>query len=220
MNGPARVELVPLDKIQKAKRNPKAHDLEYLIQLLVKFGLTKPPIENEKTGRLVAGHGRVEALEELHRRDPKKPPAGVSLDPKGAWLIPILRGLSFKSEAAAEEYLLADNQWTIVGGWDRSVLVPMLARHQKIPELTGLDGWPEDDVARMIAEMKAGRRKPEKESGDNAGAIRQIVIYFRANEFEEIVSRIQAVAASEKVEDHTAAFLRLLDNYEAHQQRP
>lgn len=53
---------MPLDKIPAADRNPKAHDLGALVVAIATFGYAEPGLLDERTGKLIGGHGRLEAL--------------------------------------------------------------------------------------------------------------------------------------------------------------
>jgi hypothetical protein len=47
------------------------------------------------------------------------------------------------------------------------------------------------------------------------GTIRQIVLYFNPEQFEDVCSRLEVVMEREGATNHTEAFLKLLDYYEA-----
>ena len=55
------IEYLPLSSLKPARRNPKRHDLGTLDQSLDRFGFVAPIILDERTKRIVAGHGRMEA---------------------------------------------------------------------------------------------------------------------------------------------------------------
>ena len=57
-----KVKYIRIDKIIGADINPKDHDIGVLITAIQRFGFTSPLIRNEDTQKLVAGHGRLEAL--------------------------------------------------------------------------------------------------------------------------------------------------------------
>jgi len=63
------------------------------------------------------------------------------------WLVPVIRGIKFKNRKEAEAYLLADNQTTILGGWNDKALAEMLKAHTV--NLEGL-GWDEDAVKILL----------------------------------------------------------------------
>lgn len=78
------LEYLPLSTLQIAPRNPKRHALDALGASVNRFGFTEPIILDERTGRLVAGHGRRETL--LKMRDAgQTPPAGIRAE-GGNWL--------------------------------------------------------------------------------------------------------------------------------------
>lgn len=57
-------------------RNPKDHDVTRIRGLVERFGFTNPVLRDERTGRLVAGHGRCRwPAVDWHPGRP--PPAGV-----------------------------------------------------------------------------------------------------------------------------------------------
>lgn len=112
----------PLAGMKPWKRNPKRHDVEGIKRSLRRFGFTSPLLLDEKSGRIVAGHGRVEALESMRKAGEQRPARILVDDTTGDWLVPVIRGLSFASEEEAEAYLLADNRLTELGGWDEKLL--------------------------------------------------------------------------------------------------
>jgi DNA modification methylase len=122
--GELKIEYVPLDQVQKWPRNPKNHDLDTLEKSILRFGFVQPVIVDGKSNRLVAGHGRLEALLRM-RQVGLKPPHRIRVDLSGAWLVPVISGVKFESEADAEAYLIADNRLVELGGWDEDLLKQM-----------------------------------------------------------------------------------------------
>lgn len=51
------------------------------------------------------------------------------------------------------------------------------------------------------------------------GAIKQIVLYFDGKEYESVMARLQKVAAAEKKENNTEAFIHLLTFYEKNKRK-
>lgn len=126
--------------------NPKLHDVDAIALAILRWGWTIPCALDATSGHLVAGHGRLEALEilcaggtarasELMRLegdaeavyDGAWPPRGLSVDPAGAWLVPVLV-IPFENEDERDAYVVADNQLGPRGGWDEDALRSMLAR--------------------------------------------------------------------------------------------
>lgn len=118
------IDYLPLDGLlaRFAKRNPKDHDLGAMHTSIGKFGYVAPVMLDESTGRIVAGHGRLLALEQM-RKAKADPPEGI----REGWAVPVVRGKAFKSEKEAEAYLLADNRLTELGGWNLAEVKDMLA---------------------------------------------------------------------------------------------
>ena len=106
---PTRLEWMPLGSLEPAKRNPKQHSSE-IGTSIGRFGYVEPIVLDERTGRIVAGHGRREALLAMRKRG-EAPPAGIRAE-GDEWLVPVLRGWASRSDAEAEAYLLASNKLT------------------------------------------------------------------------------------------------------------
>jgi len=135
LNVPRRLEYMPLDEIRGASRNAKRHAGE-LSASLKRFGTVAPPILDERTGRLVAGHGRVEHLL-LLKEAGERAPEGVVVR-KGRWLVPVVRGWQSANDGEAEAYSIADNQLAILGGWDDATLAAMIADLEQRDAMDGL----------------------------------------------------------------------------------
>ncbi len=108
-----------------------------------RFGYVEPIILDERTGRIVAGHGRRETLLRM-RAAGEAPPTGVRAH-NGDWLVPVVRGWTSKSDKDAEAYLLASNRHVELGGWDDSELAALL---QDV-ELEGT-GFSQDDLTGLL----------------------------------------------------------------------
>ena len=157
----ARLELMALGKIRAAKRNPKQHDLEGIELSIRRFGFCDFPTINEKTKRLVEGHGRLITLKTI-KRDGPKPELDASWPPQNVvikgrmWSIPIVRGMSWATDAEASAYLAAHNQLNMNAGWDDKELAALLTDVQSTPhQLTGL-GFDDDFVAGLMASVDEG----------------------------------------------------------------
>lgn len=142
-----RIERVPLSKLKEAPRNPKLHS-EKIGGSISRFGYVEPIVLDERTGRIVAGHGRREALLKL-KASGAKPPAGVVARGR-EWLVPVMRGWASKNDAEAEAYLIASNRLVEVGGWDESELAQMLGAMLKSDVLEGV-GFSEAEINDLLA---------------------------------------------------------------------
>ena len=129
------IEYIPLQELVKLERNPKLHspDIEKSFE---RYGYVDPVSIDEGSGKLVAGHGRLERLE-IMLDEGKEPPERIEVDSTGAWLVPVIRGVTFDSEAQAEEYGITANALVIAGGFDEAELEELISEADMSP--LGLD---------------------------------------------------------------------------------
>lgn len=93
-------------ELKPAKRNARTHSQRQIAQIAAsirQFGFTQPVLTDDQ-GRIVAGHGRVEAAKSL-----------------GLALIPTLP-LSHLTEEQLRAYAIADNKIALNSGWDEELL--------------------------------------------------------------------------------------------------
>lgn len=121
----AKIEFVALSEIVRWPRNPKTHDEPGIEKSIARFGFVNPLILDERTKQIVAGHGRLDVLVKM--REAGAPPPDRIRVKKGDWLVPVIRGVRFKSDLEAEAYVIADNKLTEAGGWDDAMLGTILA---------------------------------------------------------------------------------------------
>lgn len=148
---PRRVEYMRLDDIPPATRNAKAHDIDALVTSIRTFGFTSPGLLDERTGRMVAGHGRCEALTRL-RDWLQDPPEGVLVDEDGEWRAPVVRGWASENDTHADAYTVADNRHAELGGWVDPLLAEILQDVSVEPGLLEAAGYTPDDLAALLAE--------------------------------------------------------------------
>ena len=147
-----RVVYTPLDEILRAFRNPKMHDKDMIAGSVSRFGIVELPTVDGRTGRLVAGHGRLDDWTE-RRAAGEIAPEGVEVDDNGRWLVPVVHGWSSRSDADAEAYVVLSNQTTIAGGWDNANLAQLLADlRDQDPALLALTGFDEAFIAKHWVE--------------------------------------------------------------------
>lgn len=145
------VEYLRLDEIKTAPRNPKAHDEPGITRSIDDFGMGELPLMDERTGRLVAGHGRYITLRQL-QGDGRKVPDGIRTDDDGMWLMPVIRGWKSRTDEHAEAYLVASNKLTEKGGWDDRQLLEILADlgDAQLVELTGFNATDVDNLEALL----------------------------------------------------------------------
>jgi len=158
-----KVDYVPIEEVVRWPRNPKKHDLNVLEQSIRRFGFVQPIVVDQSTKKLVAGHGRLEALVRMKEQG-GIPPGRIRVDGRtGGWLVPVLRGVQFSNEREAEAYLVADNRIVELGGWDDSLLVDMLREMQAVEvDLSGT-GFSAESIVEMISAMGGDKEVVEDE---------------------------------------------------------
>jgi len=164
MSETAKLEYLPLDEIARWPRNAKRHDIPALKSSIATFGFRTPLLRDERTKRLVAGHGRQEALSEM-RREGAPLPVGLK-ENKGAWFVPVVVGMSFTSDEEAERFVLADNRVQELGGMDDDVLAGMLRDHASALDGTGYSLRDADDIIREHDRLLDTYKVPELPEGE------------------------------------------------------
>lgn len=141
-------EYMPLAELQGSEVNPKNHDAGGIRRSIAAHGFAELPLLDERTGRIVAGHGRLKDLRERLALG-AEPPAGVRVDDAGGWLVPVQRGWASKDEAHARAYLAASNKLSENGGWDYDLL-PDFLRGLAEQDMLDLTGFTEDELATLL----------------------------------------------------------------------
>ena len=137
------------------ERNSKDHDIGVLCESMIRFGFTQPVLINNADNKILAGHGRIKALQQLHSQGYEAPKRidvtkDTGDDKIEYWSVPC-HYININDKAEAEAYLIADNRLTEIGGWLDDKLVDSL---QNILEETGsLDGigWDLEDLDDLAA---------------------------------------------------------------------
>ena len=147
------IKYIPLEELKRALRNPKDHDLGTLHESIKRFDFVSPLIINENTGRLLAGHGRLDALQQMKANGTEPPGHVIKIN--GSWHVPVIYGVNFDSDLEAEAYMLADNRLTELGGWNESELMKSLSdlATEGDEMLRGI-GWDANDVDELIRVAK------------------------------------------------------------------
>lgn len=149
---PRRLEYVPLDELAPATRNAKTHDQAGIGRSVGRFGFMDLPVLDERTGRLVAGHGRRQDLLDRRERG-EDPPDGVEVRRDGTWLVPVVRGWASRSDEEADGAALALNRLTEAGGWSEPVLAEILGGlAQQDMELVAAAGFDAGLVESILAQ--------------------------------------------------------------------
>lgn len=152
-----KIEYMSLEELEGWPRNPKQHSIKKIAGSIQDFGYVTPIIIDEKTQRIVAGHGRLDSLKVL-RGQGKEPPDRIEIK-DGQWFVPVLRGISFKSEQHAERFALADNFTSEAGGWNDSLLADILSEYVEEDEaLLVAIGVETKDYDKLMASLGKGEK--------------------------------------------------------------
>lgn len=145
------LEPMDIDTIPRATRNAKAHATGAIARSVERFGYVEPMVLDERTGRLVAGHGRLTDLQ-ARRAAGESAPEGVEVA-DDRWQAPVLRGWGSRSDAEADAAALALNRVGEAGGWQHDTLAELLAELAVDPDLLDVTGFDPGDLDNLLAEL-------------------------------------------------------------------
>jgi hypothetical protein len=141
---------MPLHALTPAERNPKLHELPRIKASIVEHGFVDLVIADERTGRLISGHGRRESLLELLNEGAHMP-EGLLLDDDGGWLIPVVRGWSSRNDREAETLIIQINRLSAAGGMNQRTFADMLEDLvTEAPDLYDSLALADDELAEML----------------------------------------------------------------------
>jgi hypothetical protein len=116
---------MPLSVLTPADRNPKLHELEQIKASIRDHGFVDLVIADERTGRLLGGHGRREALLNMLSAG-EHMPEGLITDDDGGWLVPVSRGWSSRTDREAETVIIKLNRIGAAAGMHMPTFADML----------------------------------------------------------------------------------------------
>lgn len=100
------ITYVASESLAPYKNNPRTHTKKQINQIaksIKEFGFINPMLVDD-TGTIIAGHGRLEAIQQL-----------------GIKQVPVIR-LNHLTEAQRKAYAIADNKLAELAGWDKNLL--------------------------------------------------------------------------------------------------
>jgi ParB-like chromosome segregation protein Spo0J len=134
---------VSIDELVPSPTNVKDHAVPTIISSLRRFGFADPVVVDQRTGELVAGHGRTKALHKM-RASGEPPPQGVTED----WEVPVYTGWASRDDLEADAAKIALNRTTELGGWDEEPLREILDRLKAESTLDGV-GYTDKDLQKI-----------------------------------------------------------------------
>lgn len=190
---------VPIDDLKFADYNPRnitEKQVEDLKASIAKFGVVEPVVVNnnpERMNIIVGGHQRTRILKIL-----------------GFTEVPVYYvNLSLEAERELNVRL---NKNTGEWDWDK------LANEFDVEDLKEY-GFTDGELG-----LGSGKEEIDTDNLGNSldsyldGNIRQVVLYFKKDEYEAVLPRIEKVMVETGVESHTEAFLKMLENWEQNRQ--
>lgn len=124
------IRTVPIGKVKPWGRNPrKGHAVDRIVRSIEEFGYLQPVVVQRKTYRLLAGHGRLEALKK-----------------SGAKKIPVI--IADLPDGRAEAFAIADNRAGDLSDWDGSKLADVLGGLEK--DLQQAAGYTEREIENLL----------------------------------------------------------------------
>lgn len=141
-----RVESWPIDRLKPYERNARTHSdaqIEQIAESIKEWGWTVPVLST-KEGRIIAGHGRVEAARRL-----------------GLAAVPVMVADGW-TDAQVRAYTLADNQLATKSGWDGELLKQELSGLEALGFDLELAGFSPDDLSDIFgAAGQPGKTDPD-----------------------------------------------------------
>lgn len=207
-----RTVYMSLDDLLKvpAPRNSKNHNIPRIKRSIARLGFIDAGVLDERTGFILGGHGRTEALAEL-RAEGEPAPSGVRIR-KGVWEVPVQRGWSSTDDEEAEAAAVALNQLVIEGGWDREVLWAQLdairAKDASLLELTGFTIDDLDELALPVPGVVESPTPLERQNEFLAAGIRTVILPLAEKDYETFVGQLGALRDKYGVETNTEAVVR------------
>lgn len=165
--GELRIEYLRLDELRRRPGNPKGHDVAGLNLAFERFGFVDLPILDERDGTLVAGHGRLDTLEE-RRAIGEAPPDRIKVAADGQWLVPVVRGIAFSDDGEALAYTVASNRLVERGGWDDELLRAAVEAIGETGDRWAGTGYDEAEAEALLA-VAAGDAGPAPKGDESDG---------------------------------------------------
>lgn len=207
-----------LKAYHKNPRKISEDDFELLSKSLKEFGDLSGIVLNRTSGELVGGNQRTNFF--------KQHPEEVKIVITEKFDTPTATGtvavghLSFQGE----QYAYREVEWDedrearanilankVGGTWDFDILANAFDEKMLLET-----GWKSFELGFATAREDSPDENPLAGSAETylAGNVKQIVLYFSNEEFEQIVPRMDKVMEETGTTSHTEAFLELLKRYE------
>lgn len=204
-----KLKYVALDEVLRADVNPKDHAGDVIDASISRFGYVEPQIMDDRTGKLIAGHGRLESLLAM-RAAGVDAPEGIVVK-AGVWTVPVIFGYWSNSDDEAHALGIALNRGPELGGWKRDTLFDLLSRFAEQPSgLDGLGFTPANlDDLRLLAAPPMDLDQLSKRVGQPGD--RDFWPVIRVTVAPEVHARWEAMFATLDGDDDNERTINLLD---------
>lgn len=220
-----QLEMVRLDAIRGNPENAKTHSVDGVTASMGRLGLVDIAVRDDRTGMLVAGHGRTDSLRA--RQTGGSPPEGVTIDCDGEWLVPVITGWASADDDEATAAAIALNAHVERGGWQVDRLIPILDRLQAGPGLDGIGYGPKDLKALLRQRGEeydptgaGGTARSEPGIGELAAnyrnkQVRTIVLDYTLGEYDRMAVLAGHARQRHGVPGNAELFMALLRRWDA-----
>ena len=140
----------PMEELQRWRKNPRQNDraVPHVARSIRKYGFVAPVVVWTSKDRLVAGHTRLLAMDQLRAENSDFVPR----DAPGPGLVPV-RFHEFTDEAEAAAYGIADNKLAEYAEWDEALLGEVLQEIRAFDDQLLLEtGFTESSIDKLIRE--------------------------------------------------------------------
>jgi hypothetical protein len=221
-----QIEYLDLLAIRDNPDNPKRHETGGIGQSMTRFGLIDVAVRDDRTGMLVAGHGRIRSLREAQEAGGPAPD-GVTVTDDGQWLVPVVTGWSSWDDAEALATGIALNTYVERGDWDLPKLADILDRQRDGGGLAGL-GYEDRDLVDFRRQIAAGTEvawqadlkgngtaRAEKSLEEQAASyrhadVRTLVLDYPLAEYLEVIRLAGEARARHQIPGNAELFAALL----------
>jgi ParB-like chromosome segregation protein Spo0J len=180
--------------------NPRKNDsaIGEVMRSIEEYGFGAPIVARQENREVIAGHTRLKAALKMKLKE--VPVRFLDID-----------------EATAHRMARADNRLGEKADWDVDKLIAQLQAEQEAGANIGAQGWTEAELERMLKSVEAPKLGHNTQGAPDerldalyATDVRQLVLYFTADEYEPFVRQLEEVRARLKLETNTEAVTRLV----------
>lgn len=201
---PRWAEYQPVHQLVPALRNAKGHDKALIQRSMAEFGYVEPVVVDERTGRLLSGHGRTETLAEAEAAG-LEPPEGVTVGAAGRWEVLVVRGVRSRDDAHAHAMGIALNRAGERGGWQADTLAEMLDELVGTPMWDAI-GWTPDELDDLMGPVVLDPQATDAAHAEHVGrgapavprevqGLREVGLMFQAEDHRRYLSALAQLKA-------------------------